>query len=173
MLTLFSNLLRHKHPCIWLCFSNTSCLSVCRRTHLSGTAARAAAGPSCWGSRCCSWARSRTTPPTRSGCRTAGGKPAALHVCWPPTASSTPWKSLTGSRRRWKKSDLGRKGTQERVIEVRLTCCYVLRIIVQKKKKENSQRYLLEILAGSRQMYSWGLVRTYVGIFFFIPIFAS
>lgn len=29
MLTLFYNLLKHKHPCIRLCFSSTSCLSVC------------------------------------------------------------------------------------------------------------------------------------------------
>lgn len=68
--------------------------------HLSGTVTRAAAGPSCWGSRCCSSARTRTAPPTRSGCRTAGGRPAAPRACSPPTTSSAPWRSLRGSGRR-------------------------------------------------------------------------
>ena len=70
--------------------------------YLSGTAARAAAGPSCWGSRCCSWARSRTAPRRRSGCRTAAGRPAAPPASSLPTGSSAPWRSLA-PRGRWRR----------------------------------------------------------------------
>ena len=114
--------IRHSWP------SSPSSLScVCQHTHLSDTAARAAAGPSCWGSRCCSWARSRTGPRTRSGCRIVGGKPAAPHGCCLPTASSAPWKSLARVKKEtteervcvWKG---GMDGTD---IEVRLICAVI------------------------------------------------
>ena len=65
-----------------------------RTPHLSGTGARAAAGPSCWGSGWCSWTRSRTVPLRCSESQTAGWRRAAPPGCCPSSGSSGCSQSL-------------------------------------------------------------------------------